>query len=118
MSEQTTNQPDNLVAKSGLFAGMNPLMGIMSMLMIIGFVLYTIMDVERSSEVFATGKNFIINTMDWFYVIVVNAALFFVIWLMVSRFGDVKLGKDDDEPGFLDLFVDLHALQRPVWDRA
>ncbi len=100
MSDQTTNKPDNLVAKSGLFAGMNPLMGIMSMVMILGFVLYTIMDVERSSEVFSTGKNFIINTMDWFYVIVVNAALFFVFWLLVSRFGDVKLGKDDDEPDF------------------
>ncbi len=75
-------------------------MGIMSMVMIIGFVAYTIMDVERSSAVFASGKDFIINTMDWFYVIVVNAALFFVIWLMVSRFGDVKLGKDDDEPDF------------------
>ncbi|WP_306115626.1 MULTISPECIES: BCCT family transporter [unclassified Roseovarius] len=100
MSDQTTNKPDNLVAKSGLFAGMNPLMGILSMVMIIGFVLYTIMDVERSSEVFALGKDFIINTMDWFYVIVVNVALFFVFWLLVSRFGDVKLGKDDDEPDF------------------
>ena len=100
MSDQTTNKPDNLVAKSGLFAGMNPLMGILSMVMIIGFVLYTIMDVERSSEVFAVGKDFIINTMDWFYVIVVNVALFFVFWLLVSRFGDVKLGKDDDEPDF------------------
>lgn len=100
MSDQTTNKADNLVAKSGLFAGMNPLMGILSMVMIIGFVLYTIMDVERSSEVFALGKDFIINTMDWFYVIVVNVALFFVFWLLVSRFGDVKLGKDDDEPDF------------------
>ena len=100
MSDQTTQKPDNLVASSGLFKGMNPLMGIMSMAMIIGFVAYTIMDVERSSAVFATGKDFIINTLDWFYVIVVNAALFFVIWLMISRFGDVKLGKDDDEPDF------------------
>ena len=100
MSDQTTNKPDNLVASSGLFAGMNPLMGILSMIMIIGFVGYTIMDVERSSAVFEAGKGFILNTMDWFYVIVVNAALFFVIWLMVSRFGDVKLGKDDDTPDF------------------
>lgn len=100
MSEESSNKPDNLVASSGLFKGMNPLMGILSMLMIIGFVAFTIMDVERSSEVFASGKNFIIGTMDWFYVLVVNAALFFVIWLMISRFGDVKLGKDDDEPDF------------------
>ncbi|WP_299957691.1 BCCT family transporter [uncultured Roseobacter sp.] len=100
MTTQSTHKPDNLVAKSGVFAGMNPLMGLLSMIMIIGFVGYTITDVERSSEVFSAGKDFIINTMDWFYVIVVNAALFFVIWLMISRFGDVKLGKDDDTPDF------------------
>ncbi len=100
MSDQTTSRPENLVASSGLFKGMNPLMGIASMLMIIGFVAFTVADVDRSSEVFAAGKDFIIGTMDWFYVIVVNAALFFVFWLMIGRFGDVKLGKDDDEPDF------------------
>jgi len=100
MSTENNSTPDNLVAKSGLFAGMNPLMGIASMVMILGFVFFTIRDVEASSAIFATGKSFIIETLDWFYVIVVNVALFFVIWLMISRFGDVKLGKDDDEPDF------------------
>ncbi len=100
MSENTSIKPENLVASSGLFKGMNPLMGILSMVMIIGFVGYTISDVEASAEVFASGKNFIISSLDWFYVIVVNVALFFVFWLMVSRFGDVKLGKPDDEPDF------------------
>ena len=33
-------------------------------------------------------------------MLVVNLALFFVFWLLISRFGDVKLGKDDDEPDF------------------
>lgn len=100
MTNETEKTPDNLVAQSGPFKGMNVLMGIASMIMIIGFVLFTIADVERSSTVFAAGKDFIIGTMDWFYVVVVNVALFFVFWLMVSRFGDVKLGKDDDEPDF------------------
>ncbi len=100
MTTQTHAKPDNLVAKSGLFAGMNAFMGIASMVMILGFVLFTIRDVEASAALFKTGKDFIINTMDWFYVVVVNVALFFVFWLLISRFGDVKLGKDDDEPDF------------------
>jgi len=79
---------------------MNATMGIASMIMIIAFVGYTISDVEASAAAFAAGKGFIIGTLDWFYVIVVNVALFFVFWLMVSRFGDVKLGKDDDTPDF------------------
>ncbi|WP_337660195.1 BCCT family transporter [Anderseniella sp. Alg231-50] len=100
MSDNSPNKPDNLIAKTGLFAGMNATMAIASMMMILAFVGYTIIDVERSSAVFLVGKNFIIGTMDWFYVLVVNAALFFSLWLLFSRFGDVKLGKDDDEPDF------------------
>ncbi len=100
MSEDTQPNPEDLVSKSGLFKGMNASMAILSMIMIIGFVGFTIVDVEDSAAVFASGKNFIINTLDWFYVLVVNVVLFFVFWLLASRFGHVKLGKDDDEPDF------------------
>jgi choline/glycine/proline betaine transport protein len=92
--------PNDMVAKSGFFRGMNPTMGIASMLMIIAFVVFTVRDVDSSDALFASGKDFIINSMDWFYVVVVNVALFFVFWLMISRFGDVKLGKPEDEPDF------------------
>lgn len=100
MSDNTQPTSEDLVAQSGLFKGMSPLMAILSMLMIIGFVGFTISDVEYSAEVFSSGKDFIINTMDWFYVLVVNVVLFFVFWLLASRFGNVKLGKDDDTPDF------------------
>ena len=84
MSDKLPNKPDNLIAKSGPFAGMNATMAVASMAMIVAFVGYTIIDVERSSAVFLVGKNFIIGTMDWFYVLVVNAALFFSIWLLFT----------------------------------
>ncbi len=100
MTDTTHSPPENLVAKSGLFKGMNVFMGIASMVMIIGFVAFTIQDVEFSGEVFGVAKNFIIDSLGWFYVLVVTLVLFFVFWLMFSRFGDVKLGKDDDEPDF------------------
>jgi choline/glycine/proline betaine transport protein len=100
MSEETHVAPSGLVEKTGLFAGMNLFMGIAAMVMILGFVLFTVQDVEYSSTVFTDGKDFIISRLNWFYVLVVSLALFFVFWLLVSRFGDVKLGKDDDEPDF------------------
>ncbi len=100
MSEDTHTKPDDLVAKTGIFAGMNTLMAILSMVMILGFVAFTVQDVEYSGEVFSSGKDFIIGTLDWFYVLVVTVVLFFVFWLMFSRFGSVKLGKIDDEPDF------------------
>ncbi|HMB77067.1 MAG TPA: BCCT family transporter, partial [Kiloniellaceae bacterium] len=100
MSDDTHTPPENLVAKSGFFAGSNTIMSIASMVMIIGFVAFTVWDVDYSGEIFAKGKDFIIETLDWFYVLVVTIVLFFVIWLLFSRFGGMKLGKDDDEPDF------------------
>ena len=100
MSDVTQVPPEDLVAKSGFFSGMNAFMGVASMVMILAFVLFTIQDVEFSAGVFTEAKDFIIGALDWFYVLVVTLALFFVFWLLISRFGDVKLGKDDDEPDF------------------
>ena len=100
MSNETHTQAANIIAKSGFFAGMNATMGVLSMVMILGFVAFTVSDVEYAAGVFAAGKDFIIGTLDWFYVLVVNVVLFFVFWLLMSRFGNIKLGKDDDEPDF------------------
>ena len=100
MDNDANSSAAKLIDKTGIFAGMNKFMGIASMVMILGFVGFTIQDVESSGAIFAAGKDFIISSLDWFYVLVMNVVLFFVFWLMISRFGDVKLGKEDDEPDF------------------
>ncbi|MDS1271011.1 BCCT family transporter [Lipingzhangella sp. LS1_29] len=40
------------------------------------------------------------DTMGWFYVLATAFFLVFVIWLMFSRYGKVKLGADDSKPEF------------------
>ncbi len=100
MSEETITKPDSHIAKSGIFEGANPGMAIASMIMIIVFVVFTIWDVDASNEIFAAGKKVAIGAMGWFYVLVVNVTLFFTFWLLFCRFGDVKLGHDDEEPDF------------------
>jgi choline/glycine/proline betaine transport protein len=100
MQDGSEVKPAPMVTTSGVFSGMNATMTIASMVMIVGFVVVTISDVEQSSAVFSAAKDFVIGSLDWFYVAVVNLALFFVFWLLVGRYGDVKLGKEDDEPDF------------------
>ena len=100
MAEPVKIESADLVAKGGPFKGMNAFMGIASMMMIIAFVVFTIRDVEYSSALFSTAKDFIIGSLDWFYVLIVNLALFFTFWMLIGRFGDVKLGKDDETPDF------------------
>ena len=46
MSNDIHTKPDDVVAKSGFFAGMNATMAIASMVMILLFVGFTIQDVE------------------------------------------------------------------------
>ena len=100
MSSSTSHVPPNMVASSGLFKGMNTLMAVASMIMILGFVGFTIIDVEYANSIFTRMKDFIIGTLDWFYVSIMSGILIFVIWLMFSRFGKLKLGKDEDTPDF------------------
>ncbi|WP_456272928.1 glycine betaine uptake BCCT transporter [Bacillus sp. AK031] len=49
-----------------------------------------------TSEV--TGR--ILSDFGWFYLLLVIAILLFCVFLMFSRFGNIKLGKKDDEPEF------------------
>ena len=56
MSSELHMPPEDLVAKTGPFAGMNTFMAIASMVMILGFVGFTIVDVEYSSAIFSKGK--------------------------------------------------------------
>ncbi|EGQ20618.1 BCCT family osmoprotectant transporter [Sporosarcina newyorkensis 2681] len=42
----------------------------------------------------------IYNQFGWFYTLVIIALIGFCIYMMFSRFRNVKLGKDDDEPDF------------------
>ncbi len=100
MDDDVHLPPEGLVAKSGFFAGSNAIMAVASMVMIIAFVVFTIWDVDYSGAIFAEGKDFIIGTLGWFYVLVVTVTLLFILYLLMSRFGSVKLGKDDDEPDF------------------
>jgi len=40
------------------------------------------------------------RSIDWFFLTTVTGMLFVAIWLAVSRFGSVRLGRDDEEPEF------------------
>src|SRR5690625_4247133 len=43
---------------------------------------------------------FIYNQFGWYYMFVIMAMIIFSIFLLFSRFGKIKLGKEDDEPDF------------------
>jgi choline/glycine/proline betaine transport protein len=87
-------------SQSGFFKGMNPTVAMSSKLVIIIFVLFGALMTETAFQVFEALKKNIILGLNWYYIGVVAFFLFFVIWLLLSRYGDVRLGDDDEKPEF------------------
>ena len=55
---------------------------------------------DQLNDVTAGATNFIYDHFGWFYMFIIMAMIIFCLFLMFSRFGNIKLGKDDDEPDF------------------
>ncbi|WP_270179161.1 glycine betaine uptake BCCT transporter [Alkalihalobacillus sp. CinArs1] len=51
-------------------------------------------------QVMTTSKSFFLNQFGWFYQLAATFFLIFAIYLIFSRFGNIKLGKDSDKPEY------------------
>lgn len=67
---------------------------------IVLFVLLGAFFSEPLGQFLASLQDFIISTSGWFYIGAVAFFLIFVVWLFFSRFGSIRLGKDDDTPSY------------------
>jgi choline/glycine/proline betaine transport protein len=54
----------------------------------------------QMDNVFGTLQAGIANYSGWFYVLVMNVVLLFCLYLLLSRFGDIRLGGKDAKPEF------------------
>ena len=55
---------------------------------------------EATDEALTTIQGAIVSAFSWYYMLVVAAFIVFAVWMGLSRFGDIRLGKDDEEPEF------------------
>jgi choline/glycine/proline betaine transport protein len=78
----------------------HPIVFLTSACLIILFVFLGAAFTDTASQVFETLQDAIVSHLGWLYIIVVALFLVFVLWLWVSPFGRVRLGKDDDRPEY------------------
>ncbi|SFT88156.1 BCCT family transporter [Pseudomonas marincola] len=83
-----------------LFAGVNPTMATSSLVMVIGFVLFTVLYSDLANSLYTGAKQWIESSLGWYYIAVVSGVLFFTFWVGLSRFGNLRLGRDDEHPEF------------------
>ncbi len=54
----------------------------------------------RMSGWLGTASSTVVGGVGWYYVLITFGFVIFCGWLAFSRYGDIKLGKDDDKPEF------------------
>ncbi|MGE4454726.1 MAG: BCCT family transporter [Sphaerochaeta sp.] len=68
--------------------------------LIIGFVVVSVFFNEMLGNVFNPLLAGISTNAGWFFTLSVNIILLFILYLMFSQYGNIRLGGDDAEPDF------------------
>ncbi|MFC8923595.1 BCCT family transporter [Cellulosimicrobium sp. NPDC057127] len=64
------------------------------------FVLLTVFFADAMTTAMSTLQSDVIGVFGWYYVLIVAAFVVFSLWMGLSRFGDIVLGKDEEEAQF------------------
>ncbi len=70
---------------------------------ILGTVLFTILLPARAQLVFNGTQEWILANASWFYILTVAIILLAIVFLAISRYGDIKLGPDHSQPDYKDV---------------
>ncbi len=71
-----------------------------SLSIIVGAALIAVVFPDGTNEVLGKIQGGIVDKFGWYYVLMVAGFVIFSLWMGVSRFGDITLGQDDEEPEF------------------
>jgi glycine betaine transporter len=90
---QTSEKPSGL-------QGIDPLVFYVSGAISVAFVLWGAIYTDNLAAVSAATLEFLISGFGWLYILAATGFLLFSVFLAASRYGRIRLGKDDDRPEF------------------
>lgn len=67
---------------------------------VVVFALFALLLPGVAESAFQAIQTSIVNAFNWYYVLIAAFFVAFCLFLGFSRFGDIKLGRDDEEPEF------------------
>ncbi|WP_193452387.1 BCCT family transporter [Pseudomonas nitroreducens] len=79
---------------------LNPPVFYTSAALILLLVLYAVLFKSQAQTQFEHIQQWIFTNASWFYILAVALILISVVFLAVSRYGDIKLGPDHSEPEY------------------
>lgn len=71
-----------------------------SLIFIFGVTLLSVFFPNRTEYYLSVVKNMLFENLNWLYVMVVTIFVFFLLFLFVSKYGNIKLGANDSKPEF------------------
>lgn len=89
-----------MAAKSTSRSTINPPVFFVSTVLIAIIVLFSIVFQPQAQTFFSAVQSWIVTDASWFYVLTVALILISVVFLAVSRFGDIKLGPEHSQPDY------------------
>lgn len=78
----------------------NPPVFIGSAVVVVLFLLWGVIAPDNVNKVAMSTLTFIGTNFEWLYIFGASAFVVFVLWLMMSRYGSVKLGPNDSKPEY------------------
>ena len=88
------------VERLGPFPRVNKPVFITSGILIVGFIIFGAFFTETAGALFSFLQGFITTNFGWLFIILMNVALVFCIYLAASRYGDIRLGRQTEEPQY------------------
>ncbi len=84
------------VGRLGPFPRVNKPVFITSALLIVGFIIFGAFFTKQAGALFAFMQASISEYFGWLFIVLFNVALVFCIYLAMSRYGDIRLGKQTE----------------------
>ena len=88
------------VGRLGPFPRVNKPVFIASAVLIIGFIIFGALFQGLADTIFTTLQGFITARFGWLFIILVNVAVFMCLYLIFSRYGDIRLGHQTETPQY------------------
>lgn len=69
-------------------------------IVVVAFSAFALLAPEAAGAAFGAVQSTIVNAFNWYYVLIAAFFVVFALGIGFSKFGDIRLGMDDDKPEF------------------
>lgn len=78
----------------------SPYVSNISKILVVAFILFCAIQAKNAGEIFSSLSGMLLHNFKWILLLSVTGICFFLLYLMLSRYGLIKLGKDDEKPEY------------------